>query len=291
VSDEGWGSPTVLGFLGTGLLALIGFVAIELNIIKRGGYPLLDLRLFRYRSFSVGGVAFVVYIFAIFGATFLLPIYLQELRGQNALDAGTTMIWQALTAMIFSLVGGRLADRIGGRQVVIGGLLILGIATWLLTGLQLDTEFWWLAVLLALRGMGLGLTSQPLVAVAMSDVHGRRETADAAAMTTVIRNVIASVGIAVLATMVQSGTASHLQQLSATGNSPAALLQKQAVLLSMHDAFVLSIVLIAGALVAAFFFKGKPSPKPAETTEHTAVIEEEALEASISGRVATLKPT
>jgi EmrB/QacA subfamily drug resistance transporter len=269
VPDEGWGSLKVIVALATGILALIAFVVQELRVAARGGTPLLDLRLFRYRSFAIGAFALVVYIFALFGATFLLPIYLQELRGQSAFDAGTLMIFQAIPSMLFSLVGGRLADRFGGRQVVLVGLVVLGVVTWLLAGLQLDTPFWWVDTMLALRGIGLGLVSQPLVAAALINVQGARDTADASTLTTVIRNIFASVGVAIIATLVQSGTRAHYQQLAASGGSGAAA-QQQAQMLAMQDAMVLSVFMIAAAIIAVCFMPrrrsaAQPAPIPPQS--------------------------
>lgn len=276
-SKAGWASARVEIFLASGALALVLFVVVELARMRRGADLLLDLRLFRFRSFLVGNLALVVYIFALTGSTFLIPIYLQELRGQSAFEAGTTMVFQAVTSLVFALLGGRLADRFGARPVVLSGLVLLAIVTWLFTSLQFDTPFWWLAVMLSLRGVALGLTSQPLVAASMADVRGIRETADSSTMTAAIRNVIGSVAVAVLATIVQSNAASHLAQLTTGpgGATGSQALAQQANLLAMQDAFGISIFLVGAGIIAALFLKGG---RPAKKAGSNAPVQQAALE-------------
>ena len=288
-TTAGWGSLKVLGFLFSGALSLIAFIAIEITTAKRGGQPLLDLRLFANRSFAAGNIALVFVIFGLFGSFFLIPIYLQVLRGQSAFQAGLILLPQALAAMVSVVVGGRLVDRIGVKAVVLPGLLLLGFATWQLTFITLNSPFWWLQLLLVLLGLSLGLTGQPLVVAALADVSEAQQVADASTITTVTRSVAASMGVALLATYVQTQTKVHFTHLAeqVTASSPlgqllprlqglfllhgadvqsarsaalqliARLLQRQGYLLALQDAFFVVIALIALAIVATLFVKEK----------------------------------
>src|SRR5258707_4068786 len=92
----------------------------------------------------------------------------------SAFQAGITLLPQALASMVSVLVGGRLVDRFGVRTIMIPGLLVLGIATWQLTFLNLYTPFLWFQFLLILRGLALGLTVQPLTVAMMSEVRPRQ---------------------------------------------------------------------------------------------------------------------
>src|SRR5579885_2149190 len=85
-------------------------------------------------------------------------------------------------------------------------LIVLGIATWELTLLDIHTPYSWFQFLLILRGLALGLTVQPLTVAMMSEVHPR-QLAQASSLSTVSRSVSSSLGIAVLATLVQSQSA------------------------------------------------------------------------------------
>src|SRR5260370_32246410 len=132
-STDGWGSTTVVGFLGVGLFSLLLFVVTELVIANRGGDPLLNLNLFANGPFRSAIIANVFVVFSLFGGLFLFPIYLQNFRQLSAFQAGLTLLPQALASMVSVLIGGRLVDRLGVRTVMIPGLIVLGIATWQLT--------------------------------------------------------------------------------------------------------------------------------------------------------------
>lgn len=296
-STDGWDSATVLGFLTTGLFALILFVITELAIARRGGTPLLDLRLFANGPFRAGMVANLFVIFSLFGGLFLFPLYLQNLRQLSAFQAGLTLLPQALASMVSVLVGGKLVDRFGVRTVMIPGLIVLGIATWQLTFLDMYTPYSWFQFLLILRGLSLGLTVQPLTVAMMSEVHPR-DLAQASSLSTVSRSVSSSLGIAILATLVQTQSALHYGHLAeqvtpfsklgglffalqayfvahgadvtaahaASLQEVALFLKGEAFLLSMQDAFRFTIVTIGIALIAVFFVRNRtklPRSRPA----------------------------
>ena len=314
-TTAGWGSVKVLGFLFSGALSLIAFIAIEITTVNRGGKPLLDLRLFTNRSFAAGNIALVFVIFGLFGSFFLIPIYLQVLRGQSAFQAGLILLPQALAAMVSVVVGGRLVDRIGVKAVVIPGLLLLAFATWQLTFITLNSPFWWLQLLLVLLGLSLGLTGQPLVVAALADVSEAQQVADASTITTVTRSVAASMGVALLATYVQTQTKVHFTHLAeqVTASSPlgqllprlqglfllhgadaqsarsavlqliARLLQRQSYLLALQNAFFLVIALIALAIVATLFVKEKRRSVPSQESPESDAGESAPKEPALVG--------
>ncbi len=286
-STDGWGSATVLGFMTAGLLSLAIFVATELIIARRGGQPLLDLRLFANGPFRAGVIANLFVIFGLFGGLFLFPIYLQSMRGLSPFQAGLILLPQALASMFSVIVGGRLVDRFGVRAVMIPGLFILGIATWQLTYISLYSSYGWLQFMLVLRGLALGMTVQPLTVATLSEIKPR-DLAQASSLSTVNRAVASSLGIAILATLVQTQTRVHFGHLveRVTATSPigqlipaiqaffvsqgsdlfsahqaalqlvARLVQREAFVLALQDAFRLTIVIIAIALIATFFVRG-----------------------------------
>jgi EmrB/QacA subfamily drug resistance transporter len=300
-STDGWGSGTVVGFLGVGIFCLLVFVVVELTIARRGGSPLLDLRLFANGPFRAGVVANLFVIFSLFGGLFLFPIYLQNLRHLSAFQAGLTLLPQALASMVSVVIGGRLVDRFGVRTVMIPGLIVLGIATWELTLLDIYTPYSWFQFLLILRGLALGLTVQPLTVAMMSEVHPR-QLAQASSLSTVSRSVSSSLGIAVLATLVQSQSALHYGHLAeqvtpfsrlgqvifglqayfvahgaSLANAHAAALQEislfikgQAFILAMQDAFRFTIITIVAALIAVFFVRNRTTGRQARPASEQA---------------------
>jgi EmrB/QacA subfamily drug resistance transporter len=141
VSQDGWGSTLVLGFLTGGVLALVIFVVAELLTAHDGDPPLLDLRLFANRTYSIGTLAFILVTICLQGGLFLVPLYLQNLRSQTAYEAGIILLPQAFGSMVANIVGGQLVDRLGVKAVVIPGLLVLTFASWSLAAISLDTPF------------------------------------------------------------------------------------------------------------------------------------------------------
>ncbi|HLQ30357.1 MAG TPA: DHA2 family efflux MFS transporter permease subunit [Ktedonobacteraceae bacterium] len=290
-STDGWGSTTVLGCLVGGVLALAIFTTTEIIIANRGGQPLLDLRLFTNGPFTTSIIAGLFVVFSLFGGLFLFPIYLQNLRGQSAFEAGLILLPQALASMVSVVVGGRLVDRIGVRAVMIPGLLILAIATWQLTSITLYSPFWWLQSLLVLRGLALGLTVQPLTVFGLSEIKPR-QLGQASSLNTVMRSVSSSLGIAVLATLVQAQSKIHYAHLveMVTPSSPlgqlvprlealfvargadltaaritafqviSGLVQRQSFTLAIQDAFSFTLVVIGLAIIAVLFVRGKRKP-------------------------------
>src|SRR5215472_17231979 len=212
-STDGWGSGTVLGSLFVGLLSLAIFVTVELVIANRGGQPLLDLRLFANGPFRAGMIANMFVIFSLFGGLFLFPLYLQNIRGLSAFQSGLILLPQALAAMVSVIIGGQLVDRIGVRAVMIPGLLILAYATWQLTFISLYSSLGWLQVMFILRGIALGLTVQPLTVATLSEISPR-QLAQASSLSTVNRAVASSLGIAILATIVQTQSQIHFGHLA-----------------------------------------------------------------------------
>lgn len=135
-STDGWLSGPVLGSLVGGAFLLVIFVAVELSIARRGRQPLLDLSVFADRSFTTSSIASLLVVFSLFGGLFLIPVYLENLRGLSAFNAGLVLLPQAFASMVTMLLGGRLVDRFGVRAIVIPGLIIMSIALWIYSSLD-----------------------------------------------------------------------------------------------------------------------------------------------------------
>jgi EmrB/QacA subfamily drug resistance transporter len=233
-----------------GVLLLLAFVAIELTKARRGLEPLLDLRLFRDRTFAFSGLANVFVASARFGTTFLLPIYLQTLRHQTAFQTGTILAAQALAPVVILPIGGRLADRIGPRPVALVGLVISTGAAALMMLLAMDTPIWMVVGILALGGAASAFTRQIGVS-AMSQIEKdkRKEVAHGSTLLTVLHATAAPMGVALLSSMVQGRSEQYTQRLAAEGIT-GELLQQQSTLLAMHSSFFIACCLMLAALVA-----------------------------------------
>lgn len=208
-SNEGWTAPDVLAWFGVGVLGLIAFGIVELYVARE---PLLDLRLYRKKTFLNASLLGYVSVVALFGAEFLMPVYLQALRGLDAFQTGLVLLPMAIMGGSCMLIAGRLYDRIGPRPLVAVGFGILVINTWQLSQLTADTPIGFILFLLTLRGIALGLTVQTTFVTALSVVP-LKQIARGSSLTNATRNVVQSVGVALLATVLASTLSPQIQTL------------------------------------------------------------------------------
>ncbi|WP_170143700.1 DHA2 family efflux MFS transporter permease subunit [Paenibacillus flagellatus] len=201
VSEGGtdWTSAKTIGGLILGGVALIAFVIVEL----RRSQPLLELRVFASVNFTRGIVVQWVSQIALFGTLFLVPLFLQQAKGYDALETGLILLPQALSAAIFMPIGGRLFDKIGARPVVMTGLAIVTGAAFLLSRVSADTTVFGLMIPLAMLGAGMGLSMMPLnthiIQSAPAHLVGRVTSLTGAA-----QQVMSSFAIAGLSTILTS---------------------------------------------------------------------------------------
>jgi DHA2 family multidrug resistance protein len=208
----GWTSPSVVAAFSIGAVGLVLFVVVELFYAQA---PLLDLRLFSKRVFLNASLLGYVSVIALFGAEFLMPLYLQALRGLSALETGLMLLPLAITGGLSVTLAGRLYDRLGPRPLVAVGFSLLIVNTWQLSQIRADTPLNWILVLLALRGLALGLTVQTTLVTALSVVP-LKDLARGSSLSNATRNLVQSIGVAVLATILASTLSPEVQQLQQT---------------------------------------------------------------------------
>lgn len=199
-AEKGWTSTEVLASFGIGAAALLAFGIVELFVAKD---PLLDLRLYKKPVFLTANVIGYVSVIALFGAEFLLPVYLQALRGRTALETGLILLPLALASGITTPLAGRLYDKIGPRPLIVTGFTILLINTWQLSKLEALTPISWILFLVALRGMALGMVVQTTFATSLAAVP-RDRLPRGTSLVNSTRFVVQSIGVAILATVLVS---------------------------------------------------------------------------------------
>ncbi len=211
-ANDGWTSANVLIGFAVGGVSLLLFAIIELFVAKE---PLLNLRLFGLPVFTLATVVGWVSVLALFGAEFLLPLYLQTLRGKTAFETGLILLPLALASGVVAPFSGKLYDWIGPRVIAVVGFGLLALNTWQLAQIDATTSINWLLVLLAIRGVALGLTVQLTLVTALSRVP-QREVARASSLSNATRQIVQSIGIAVLATVLVSTLSSSVSALESS---------------------------------------------------------------------------
>ncbi len=196
-SSNGWTSALIISLLVVGTVSLIAFVIVELYTKD----PLLDLRLFAKRTYAFASIVGWVSSIALFGSEFLVPIYLQSLRGQSPLQAGLLVLPLALAAGVATPLAGALYNRLGGRWLIAAGGLLLAINTWNFAHIALDTPFIYIMGLLVIRGVALGLVLQTTLTAALTGLRPM-QLPRASSLLTATRTIFQSFGVAILGTIV-----------------------------------------------------------------------------------------
>ena len=196
-STEGWGSMQVLGPLLVGGALVAAFVAWQL----RTRDPLLSMHLFRSRAFSAANVSsFCMYV-GLFGGMFLLAQFLQIVQGYSALEAGLRSLPLTGMPIVVAPVAGALAERIGGRVLMVTGLAFEAVAFfWLAQVVEPGVAYGQLLGPFVLGGAGLGLFFAPVAHVVLGAVR-LEEEGMASGANNAIRQVGGVVGVSVLTTV------------------------------------------------------------------------------------------
>ncbi|MEU0512751.1 DHA2 family efflux MFS transporter permease subunit [Amycolatopsis sp. NPDC006125] len=198
--SRGWTSPLILGSFAVAVVVLAGFVAVE----ARRTAPMLPLRLFRERLFTVSNTAMVVVGFALMGSSFFFSQFFVHVQGSSVLVAGLRTLPASLGMVVVSPFAGRLAARHGFRVVVTSGLVLAGLGLLVLGFVDAGTGYgnvWWR---LALTGIGFALAMSPLTGAAIQAVSPR-EGGLASGISSTTRQIGAVLGVAVLGAVVQTG--------------------------------------------------------------------------------------
>src|SRR5579872_1528055 len=189
------------------ILTAIAVITLALFVIKmlRGRYPIVNLRIFRISSFAIGNVIGVISGFGLFGTSLLLPLFFQTILNMTAFDTGMALLPGAVATAISMMVVGRLLNRIDGRASIAFGMLVFGYSTWLLGGLSTDAGFYDVLWPRVIQGFGLGFLFVPLSTITLSEVP-IAELAGATGVSTLVRQLGGSLGIAILTTLLTHQT-------------------------------------------------------------------------------------
>jgi DHA2 family multidrug resistance protein len=210
-NTDGWTSPTILIRFGIGIVSLIAWILVELTDPE----PLLELRLFKDRVFTMAMIVSFILVLGLFGGQLLVPLFLQSFRGLGAAETGMITMFQALPMLVMMPLIGRNMDRIGMRRVLFVGLPLVAITTWLFASLDLTTSDNALRLLLALRGAAMGLVMMPAFTAAMNAAP-MHLMSRASSLTNVSRQIFGSFGTAIFVYILSSRTDYHTAMLRQT---------------------------------------------------------------------------
>ncbi|WP_062428868.1 DHA2 family efflux MFS transporter permease subunit [Herbidospora daliensis] len=240
---EGFGSTSVVIGLVVGLAL---FAAYIVHALRTRGTPLLDLRLFRSRGFSASVTTMFLIGGGLFSLLFLLPLYYQEVRGESVLASGLLLAPLGLGTLVGMPVAGNLADKLGARRLVPVGALLIGLGALVFTGSDAGTSQLLLTGAQLAAGFGLGLVGAPTMGSVYRTVPGDA-VAGATGAVFILNQIGASLGIAVVALILQGGGA-H------TAPTPT----------TFANAFWWPVAAAAVVFAAGLLLPGRPEAAPAE---------------------------
>ncbi|MDD9149150.1 MULTISPECIES: MDR family MFS transporter [unclassified Sporolactobacillus] len=254
VGNDGWSSPEVIWWLIIGVIFVILFAWRQLRMKE----PMLELRVFRSPIFSLSVAISSIVMMAMIGAELVLPLYIQNLRGQSALHSGLMLLPGAIVMGLMSPVTGMIFDRIGARKLAIAGVSLLTLGTIPFAFFTENTSFVSIIVFYAIRFLGISMIMMPVTTAGMNALPNNLMSHGTAVNNT-IRTVAGSIGTAILVSVLTNVTKNTMPAKSMLSTDPAAYGQKtiDAGLHGMTAAFWVAVCFCLATLFLTFFIKGK----------------------------------
>jgi EmrB/QacA subfamily drug resistance transporter len=200
-NSYGWTSWQILGSFAVAAVALVSFVLLE----QRQRIPMLDLSLFRNRTFGGANASMLFVGLAMFGTFFYVSLYMQQVLGYSPVQTGASFLPLTLLIIVIAPRAGALTDRVGSRWLVGFGMTLLAVMLFYYSQLGANESFWKILPGLLIGGTGMGLTMTPLTAAAMSAVAVDKAGVGSAVLNSA-RQVGGSLGIAVMGAIVAAGS-------------------------------------------------------------------------------------
>jgi len=284
--QEDWlASPFIVAMLIAAISSLVGFVWRELAT----EHPVVDLRVFKNATYSLGLAITAVLGFILYGSLVLLPVMLQTLMGYPPLQAGIAMAPRGMGSFIAMPLVGVATQKFDGRKLVAFGLILGAFTLFWLSWLDLNAGYWDLFWPQFLQGFALGLLFVPLTTITMAPI-AKEQMGNATSLFNLMRNQAGGIGIAFVTTMLARRRAfhtavltSHISQYATTSASflesvknsfiargadmatatqrayavAAGLVAREAATLSFIDLFWMLAILFL-AMVPLLFFMKRP---------------------------------
>jgi DHA2 family multidrug resistance protein len=194
--DDWFGSPFILRLSVVAALALAAFFAIELTV-KR---PVLNLRLLLRRNFGLGTLSNILFGAALYGSSFVLPLYLSQTQGYNAEQIGIVLAWYGAPQILLIPLVPKLMKLVGPRALILVGFALFAASNFMNTGLSLDYAAPQLLWANLVRALGQPLVMVPLSAIATAGIEVEN-AGSASGLFNMTRNLGGAIGIALLGTL------------------------------------------------------------------------------------------
>ncbi|PKL59525.1 MAG: MFS transporter [Methanomicrobiales archaeon HGW-Methanomicrobiales-4] len=243
----GWSSPAILGSFVFAIAILCSFVCHEL----RSDDPILELRLFKNRNFLMTNLILGLVFFSLAGVNYLLPFYLQYVKGYGTSDAGLILTALSVALMASGIISGALFNRAGGRKLCIAAGIFLVTGYFMMTRLRVDTPTGFVVLCLLMIGFGLGLMITPASNMVMNSV-AKRYQGMVSSLTSLERFAPMTLGIAFANLVFIQGIVAIADNKGITEAAPAHI-KLQLMTAGFDLAFFFSFIVAIIILILAVF--------------------------------------
>jgi len=224
--DDWFGSRLITVFIFLCVVSLITLILWEIRQIQKRHRPILDLTLFRNRTFGISFVLMFVLGFALFGTTVLIPQFTQTLLGYTAERAGLAISPGGLTVMMLMPLVGFLVGRVDPRYLIAYGFASTAAALAFMHTLNLDVSYGYIAMLRVFQASGLAFLFVPINTISYTDIP-REKNNDVSGLTNLARNIGGSVGTSFLVTWLARREQFHQQRLAAHLDNNSLVMQQR----------------------------------------------------------------
>ena len=245
----GWGSPRIVGAFVVAVVTLVAFVLLE----RHQRAPMLDLALFRNRTYVGANLVVLLVALAMFGVFFFMSLYMQNVLGFSAVKTGATFLPMTVLIILVAPWAGRLSDRWGSRGLMTAGMILVAGQLLYFSRLGVEETFWTLLPGLLLGGFGMALTMTPSAAAATRAVPVEKAGVGSAVLNA-FRQVGGSIGIALMGAIMAA-------QLTDSPSVDSFMRGFE------HSLLVAAGIALAGAIVAGWLIRPHDIPEATEERE------------------------
>lgn len=243
--ENGLNSPIVLISIVVGVCSLFFFVKRQLSL----GQPMMDLRAFTYKMFTVGSIMIFLNLMVMLSATIMLPMFLIRGLGLNAFEAGLVMLPGGIVNAVMLPIMGKIFDKYGPKWVVPIGMAMIVAVLWLLSGITVNTSLLQIVILHSFLMIGIAMVWMPSQANGLNQLPPQLYSHGSAIMNT-IQQLAGAIGTAVAVSIMTLGINEYLK---GSANEPN--IESLAAATGIANVFTIAIFIAAIGFVCSFFIK------------------------------------
>jgi EmrB/QacA subfamily drug resistance transporter len=229
---EGWSSKYIMICALLSVFSFSSFLITETLVRDR----IMDLSLFKHPIFSVAMLITAIRSIALFGGVFLLPLFLQQLKGLSAVQSGLILMPGTLVMAVVMPFVGIISDKVSPRFLAVVGLCILAYSMFLYKDISIYMSNWSIVFPTMIRGVGMCLLMAPIMTLALNSIP-RHKAGMASSMMSIIQQVGGAIGIAFLSTVLDNRTKFHTNNMAPMmrSNGPKFIETVNAIASRAHD--------------------------------------------------------